>query len=78
MEERRCALQQKDCALTSQMDHSRHSHHPGLSGSPHERTFGQCPRLQIHGLILASGRLLAGGDGGRRLPKHPPLIDLIG
>jgi len=27
------------------LGHSRHSRHPGLSGSPHERTFGQCPRL---------------------------------
>jgi len=25
--------------------HSRHSCHPGVSGSPQERTFGQCPRL---------------------------------
>src|SRR5262249_54291500 len=37
--------------------HSRHSRHPGVSGSPQERTFGQCPRLCC-GLILAGGGLL--------------------
>ena len=29
----------------SQMGHSRHSCHPDKSGSPQERTCGQCPRL---------------------------------
>ena len=27
------------------MGHSRHFRHPGVSGSPQERTFGHCPRL---------------------------------
>jgi hypothetical protein len=31
----------KNCALMSQMGHSRHSAIPGVSGSPQERTFGQ-------------------------------------
>jgi hypothetical protein len=29
----------------SVVGHSRHSRHPGMSGSPQERTFGQWPRL---------------------------------
>ena len=28
-----------------EMGHSRHSRHPGVSGSPQERMFGQCPRV---------------------------------
>jgi hypothetical protein len=29
----------------SLVGHSRHFRHLGMSGSPQERTFGQCPRL---------------------------------
>src|SRR5262245_5653253 len=39
--------------------HSRHSRHPGASGSPQERTFGRCLRLCSS----------AGGDGGRKAPE---------
>src|SRR5262245_26730375 len=31
--------------LMSESDHSRHSRHSDVSGSPQERTFGQSPRL---------------------------------
>jgi hypothetical protein len=28
----------------AEVERSRHSRHPGVSGSPREQTFGQCPR----------------------------------
>jgi len=35
----------------SELGHSRHSRHPGVSGSPQERTFGQCSRLWVHARV---------------------------
>jgi len=37
--------------LRSAPGHSRHSRHPGVSGSRRERTFGQCPRVPASSFI---------------------------
>jgi hypothetical protein len=34
--------------------HSRRSRHPGVSGSPQARTFGQCPRVSASSFIPAA------------------------
>src|SRR5262249_61404531 len=40
----RCASQQ-NWPASDAVGHSRHSRHPGVSGSPQEPTFGRCPLL---------------------------------
>jgi len=54
--------------------HSRHSCYLGVSGSPQERTFGQCGASLS--LVQRQGRIALGGSCASDLPQATKLRDL--
>src|SRR5262245_35587668 len=59
--------------FSHRLGHSRHSRHPGVSGSPQERTFGQCPHLDWSGGAHDVELLFAEGKHCSALKRVPAL-----